>query len=431
MNPCELYITGGTALTMNEALHVVENAVIGIRGNKIESLFSQRDFRPPSGVRCLDAGNCLVMPGLVNGHTHTGMTLFRGIADDKPLMRWLTETIFPLEQKYGKPDFIYLSTLLACLEMIRSGTTTFNDMYYFEEHVARAAHESGLRAICGQVVIEIGDVEKPVQNIFDSFSRFFETVRRYPRLLPCVAPHSVYGVSDSLMKEVLRFAKSEKVPIHVHVAEVMDEVDQCRKRFGMTPVEKMLDLGMLELPLIAAHATCVTENDLKILAGHNVGIVHNPESNLKLGAKICPVVEYRKRGIPVALGTDSVASNNNLDLFSEADTAAKLQCYSVEPGALTVESVVKMLTIEGARALGLSDRIGSLEVGKRADIIAVDITHPHCVPIYNPYSHLVYSANGADVRHTVVDGVVLMEDRKILSLDEPAILAECQRRKVG
>lgn len=421
-----LTLFGGTLLTMDANLTLVQDAVLEISDGKIVSIRTQADFRPPVGTPSLNCRGCLVMPGLINGHTHTGMTMLRGVADDLPLMQWLTTRIFPLEQRWGKPDFIYLGTLLSSLEMIRSGTTTFNDMYYFEEHAAKAAHESGLRAICGQTVIEMSGVDNPTQNIFESFEKYFEMLSAYPRVTPAVAPHSVYGVSEPLMKEVIRFAKKHGVPLHVHVSEVIDEVNECIKRFGLTPVEKMEALGMFECPIVAAHATCVTENDIRILASHRVGVITNPESNLKLKGKICPIPIYRSRGIPVGIGTDSTASNNNLDLLTEASTAAKLQCYERQPGALDVRSTVKMLTIEGARALRIDDRVGSLEVGKRADVIAIDITEPHCVPLYDPYSHLVYSAGGRDVKHTVVDGHVLMEDRHIRSLNERDILQQAR-----
>ncbi len=417
-----LFLFGGTALVMDTAFTMVTDAVIRIDRGVILDVRSDEKFLPPPGADALDCRGALVLPGFVNGHTHTGMTLLRGIADDLPLMQWLMNRIFPLEQKWGKPDFIYLGTLLASLEMIRSGTTTFNDMYYFEEHAARAAHEAGLRAFCGQTVIEMSGVDSPTEDTLRSFEKFFDDLKEYPRVMPAVAPHSVYGVSDRLMKDVITFAKEKRVSIHVHVAEVMDEVTECLKRFGMTPVEKMLELGMFEVPIVAAHATCVTERDIDILSKHRVGIITNPESNLKLGAKICPVPEFRARGIKMGIGTDSAASNNNLDLLSEASTMAKLQCFRVQPGALDVKSVVAMLTREGAEALGIGDKIGSLEIGKRADIIAVDTRAPHCVPLYDPYSHLVYSASGHDVRHTIVDGNVLMKDRVVLSLNEGEIL---------
>ncbi|MBI1861928.1 MAG: amidohydrolase [Deltaproteobacteria bacterium] len=417
-----LYLVGGTALTMDPQMTLVQDSVVEVADGKIVSVSPRPGFKAPAGDETLNCAGSLVMPGLINGHTHTGMTLLRGVADDLPLMQWLMNRVFPLEQKWGKPDFVYLGTQLAALEMIRSGTTTFNDMYYFEADAARAAHESGLRAICGQTVIEMSGVDNPTHDTIAAFERFFDELKDYPRIIPAVAPHSVYGVSEGLMKEVIAFAKRKGVSIHVHMAEVMDEVEECKRRFGMTPVEKALALGAFEVPVVAAHATCVTESDMAIMASHRVGVITNPESNLKLGGRICPIPEFRERGVPVGVGTDSTASNNNLDLLTEAGTMAKLQCFRKGPGSLDVKSVVRMLTIEGAKVLGIDDRVGSLEVGKRADIIAIDINRPHCVPLYDPYSHLVYSSSGHDVRHTIVDGRVLMQDRVVTTLNESDIL---------
>jgi 5-methylthioadenosine/S-adenosylhomocysteine deaminase len=422
-----LFLWGGTALTMDSKGTVLENALIEIENEQIISIKSQKKASKPEGAKAIDCRGCLVCPGFVNGHTHTGMTLLRGIADDLPLQRWLTEVIFPLEKRWGKPDFVYLGTLLACAEMIRSGTTFFNDMYYFEEFAAKAVDESGMRAICGQTIIDISGVEK-ASDIVEKFDAFLEAVSGYSRVIPAIAPHSIYGVSDKVWPEVISFASRHKIPIHIHLAEEQGEVDDCLKRYKKTPTEMFDRYGLWDYqPVIAAHAVVLTENDIQILGKHKVGIAHNPESNLKLGTKIAPVVELRKAGANVCLGTDSVASNNNLDLLQEADTAAKLQIFRKGIGELTAYDAVRMLTIEGAAAFGLADKTGSLEVGKWADVIAVSVEAPHAQPLYNPYSHLVYSAGGADVKHSVVGGKVLMENRILKTLDLDSILKEAKR----
>jgi 5-methylthioadenosine/S-adenosylhomocysteine deaminase len=424
MSGNEVWLRGGTALTMNAVDQVWDAAAIGIRDGKLIYVGGLAGAPIPTGARVLDGSHCLLLPGFINGHTHTGMTLLRGIADDLPLEPWLKTAIFPLEEKWGKPDFVFLGTQLAAIEMIRSGTTTFNDMYYFEEHAARAAQQAGLRQIAGQTIVEINEVEKKGRDIFEQFDAYLEQVRRFPLVHPAISPHSIYGVTRGTWEKVIAYAKDRKLILHTHLAETQDEMDRCRQSYGKTPTEVFEELGVWSLPVIAAHATCVTESDIEILGRHRVGIAHNPESNLKLGTRICPVVELRRAGCPVGLGTDGAASNNNLDLLQEADIAAKLQVFRLGAGQLKSRDVVKMLTSEGARAVGLGSFTGSLEVGKAADIIAVDVSGAHAVPLYDPYSHLVYSASGSDVKHSVVNGQVLMENYELKTLDEAGILAE-------
>lgn len=415
---------GGTALTMNPQGEVIDNAVIEIKAGRIHSITSSAN--PPSGLKVVDASNCIVLPGFVNGHTHVGMSLLRGVADDLPLQRWLMEKIFPLERKWGNPEFVYWGALLASLEMIHSGTTTFNDMYYFEESAAKAVSEAGMRAICGQTIVDISGVEES-QALLGKFEKFLSDVSPYPLVVGAIAPHSIYGVSEKLWPEVIDFAKRKNLLIHVHLAEMQDEMDESQKKYGKTPTQFFDEIGLWKNRAVAAHATCVNETDIEILGRNKVGIAHNPESNLKLGTRICPVVELRKAGAHVCLGTDSTASNNNLDLLQEADTAAKLQTFRKGVGALTAYEVVQMLTIEGAKALGLENKIGSLEVGKSADLIAVDLSAPHANPVYNPYSHLVYGASGQDVKHSIIGGRLVMENRKVLTIDEVAVLKEVRK----
>lgn len=428
----ELYIVGGTALTLNSSLSVIEEALIYIRDGKIAKLGRRGDFPIPKEARILDASQCLVLPGLINGHTHVGMGLFRGVAEDLPITRWLGEAIFPLEEKWVSADFVYLGTLLSVAEMIRSGTTTFNNMDYFSEVVAKATHKAGLRAIGGQTIIDTLK-RSPQGGLAGYYDEYLAAVADYELHTAALAPHSIYGVSKEALTSVLEYSEKHDLRIHIHLSETQDEVEECRKLHGKSPVEYLDAFGFWAHRVIVAHGTCLSMKDIQILGRNKIGIAHNAESNLKLGTQICSVVELREAGCAVVLGTDSVASNNNLDLLGEADVAAKLQTFRKGAGAIKAQEVVKMLTIEGARALGLDSEIGSLKVGKAADIIVVDIHNLHSVPFRNPYTHLVYSASGMDVKHSVVAGRVLMENRELLTVDEEAILKEAEqwKRKMG
>ncbi|MBY0370660.1 amidohydrolase [bacterium] len=423
MPEAKLWIWGGTALVPGAPNGRLEDAAIGIADGKIVSIGKRSEVTPAPGARKIDTTGCLVTPGFVNGHTHTGMSLLRGLADDLPLDTWLREVIFPTEQKWGSPDFVYWGTLLACAEMIRGGITTFNDMYYFEERAAQAANEAGMRMVAGQSLTEESDIDGTGKDLTGSFDRFRESVGDFPLVTASVAPHAIYSVSRENWKALIEYSAKTQTRIHFHLCETRWEVQDCQKKYGKTPVAFFEELGLWEQPVTAAHAVCLTPEDIQILGKHRVGISHNPESNFKLATEIAPVVELRRAGARVALGTDSTASNNNLDLFGEADVAAKMQAFKYGAGALKAQDVFSMLTREGALALGLEET-GVLEVGKQADIIAIDVTAPHAVPIYNPYSHIVYGAGARDVKHSVVNGQVLMENRTLLTLDEQEIVRE-------
>ncbi len=423
MGEIKLWFWGGTALVPDRPKGLLEDAAIGIADGKIAFIGTRSEAKPAPGAKKIDATGCLVMPGLVNGHSHTGMSLLRGIADDLPLEAWLRTVIFPMEQKWGSPQFVYWGTMLAAAEMIRSGTTTFNDMYYFEDEAARAAHEVGLRMIAGQSLTEESDIDKTGADLTASFDRFREKVADYPLVTPALAPHAIYSVSETSWKKIVAYAAKHQVRIHTHLSETVTEVEVAMKQYGKTPTRFFEDIGLWEQKVTAAHSVVLTPEDIAILGKHRVGVVHNPESNMKLGTLAAPMVELRRAGANAGIGTDSTASNNNLDLFLEADFAAKLQSFKYGAGALKSEEVVRMLTSEGARALGLDD-VGALQVGFQADVIAVEVSGPHAVPLYNPYSHLVYGASGRDVRHTVVNGQVLMENRNLMTLDEQEIVRE-------
>jgi 5-methylthioadenosine/S-adenosylhomocysteine deaminase len=422
------WIWGGTALVPDRANGVLEDSAIGIENGRIAFVGTRAEAKPPANARKIDASGCLVMPGLVNGHTHIGMSMLRGFADDMPFEPWLHSRILPTEKKFTGPEFTYWGSLLAACEMIRSGTTSFNDMYHFEFEAARAADEAGLRMVAGfhfdESMSHGGNREKRFSEMARLVDPFLEKVSSYPLVKPSIAPHALYSVSIDSWKCIIELAIARKVRIHSHLSETQKEVDDAQKAFGKTPVQVLGDLGLWEQKVTAAHMVCVTAEDIDLLGRHQVGISHNIESNLKLGTLVAPVVEMRRAGVRVALGTDSTASNNNLDLLAEADFAAKLQAFKYGPGTLKAEEIFSMLTAEGALAAGFGDEVGSIGLGKVADLIAVEVSGPHSVPLYNPYSHLVYTLTGRDVKHTVVNGEVLMENRNLQTLDEQEILRE-------
>ncbi len=408
---------------MNSAREVLENGVVHIQGGKIVSLASDPAFLLPEGATGIDAEGGIILPGFINGHAHSGMTLYRGIADDLPLERWLGERIFPWERKWSGPEVVYCAVLLACAEMIRAGITTCNDMYYQIESGMRAFHEAGVRAVCGKNIIEISGVERG-EELAEEIDSYLSLLSSYPLISGALMPHSVYGVSEKTWRALVNYAGLHDLPIHTHLSETEHEVETCRTQYQRTPTEALEDFGVWTIPASVAHGVWLTPHDIAILARRRVGVIHNPESNLKLGTSICPVVELRNEGIAVGLGTDGVASNNNLDVLAEASLAARLQSLRHGAGALKTEDVVGLLTCEGARALGLQDRIGSLESGKAADMIVLDTRRPHATPLSNVYSHLTYSAAAADVRHSIINGTVVLRDYVIQTIDEPALLRE-------
>jgi 5-methylthioadenosine/S-adenosylhomocysteine deaminase len=377
----------------------------------------------------LDTHGGLILPGLINSHTHAAMSLFRGLADDLPLMEWLHNYIFPVEGKMDA-DFVRVGTLLACAEMILSGTTTFCDMYLFEEEVARAAKETGMRSVVGEVIYDFpspnyGTLEKG----FIYTEALIERWEKDPLINIAVEPHSLFTCGEELLRKANDLALKKGVPLILHLAETKEEVNEIEKRFRKRPVQHLKDLGLLGSHLIVDHCVHINKSEIELLAENNVCIVHNPESNMKLGSGIAPVPDMKAKGITVGLGTDGCASNNNLDLFGEMDMAAKLhKVNNLDPTVMNAQTLVEMATIDGAKVLGLEKITGSLEVGKRADLIVIDTNKPHLVPMYNPYSHLVYAASGHDVTHSIIDGNIVMEDRRLLTLDVEYIIERSKEK---
>jgi 5-methylthioadenosine/S-adenosylhomocysteine deaminase len=378
--------------------------------------------------KTVDARGGIVMPGLVNAHTHAAMTCFRGIADDLPLMTWLNDHIFPAEAKLTF-DMVYQGTLLACAEMILSGTTTFCDMYLFEDAAAQAAKAVGMRAVVGEVIYDFpspnyGPVEAGLKYTEDLIEKW----RDDPLITIAVEPHSVYVCSPDLLQKAGAIAEKNSAPLIIHVAETQKEVADVMEKYRRTPVAHLADLGILGPKVIADHCVALTPEDMAMLKRFDVKVAHNPESNMKLASGIAPVPELLNHGITVGIGTDGCASNNNLDIFQEMDMAAKLHKVNhLDPTVMDARTVVRMATIDGARVLGLEDTTGSLEVGKKADIIIVDVNRPHLVPMYDVYSHLVYAVNGSDVVAAMVNGNFLMEDRVLTTVDANAVMTAVNR----
>ena len=423
----DLVIKGGLVLTMVGGEEPVPCASIDIAGGKIINI--RKKDEPDTAVaghtKVMDAKDALVMPGLVNAHTHLAMTLFRGFADDLPLNEWLFDRIFPAEAAFLNPDTVYWGSLLGCLEMIASGTTCLADGYFFQDETVRAVNESGLRGLVAQGVVDFPapGVADPRDNIKVA-GRFIEKWLNFSDLIvPGMFCHSPSTCSDHTLKAALKISREFGVPLQIHLSETRDEVNEIMRKTGKRPVYYLDQLGLVCKDLIAAHAVHLEQGEIACLKNRGAKVVHLPESNMKLASGVMRTAEMVSAGLTVGLGTDGCASNNNLDLFGEMDAAAKLaKVMSYDPTRLTARTVLEMATLQGASVLGFEKAIGTLEKGKQADIIVVDLHGPHLCPNYDPISTLVYSATGADVRDVIVGGRVLMENRKFLTLDPEVIM---------
>lgn len=433
--PQPIVIEGGTLLSMVEGESPLPNARVHIRGGRIVAVGKAEDAIPyPEGAEVLDASNGIIMPGLINGHCHAAMTLFRGLADDLPLNAWLFEKIFPAEARHLNLETVYWGALLACLEMIASGTTTFLDGYFFQEGTVRAVHQAGLRALVAQGIIDFPapGIPDPRENLKVG-REFLEQWLHFSDLItPGLFCHSAVTCSDRTLVEAMEISRAYAVPLQIHLSETREEVADVFRRTGVRPAIHLENLGLLQERLIAAHAIHLDDAELELLSRRSPGIVHTPESNMKLASGVARVPEMLARGLRPGLGTDGCASNNDLDLFREMDTAAKLsKVFTMDPTSLSASTVLKMATAWGAEVLGLEKEIGTLEKGKKADIIVLDLWSPHLVPLYHPVSTLVYSASGSDVRHVMVNGRLILKDRRFLTLDPEEIMARVQEISRG
>jgi 5-methylthioadenosine/S-adenosylhomocysteine deaminase len=381
----------------------------------------------------VDAAGGLILPGLINAHTHAPMVLFRGVADDLRLMDWLQRYIFPAEKANVTAPFVKAGTRLAALEMIRSGTTTFVDMYYFEDQVAEACDEAGLRCVPGETLIEFPAPDnKTVPEALAYTERFLKRWAGHARVRAAAAPHSTYLASPETLQASRALADRYQAPLLVHLSESSDEQRQVKERYGKSPTRHLRDLGILRKGVLGAHGVHLTAEDRALLREAGAGVAHCPQSNMKLSSGAAPVREMLAEGTRLGLGTDGAASNNDLDMFEEMLTAALLAKHVTgDPTAAPAQAVLEMATLGGARALGLEDELGSLEPGKRADLIVVSLEAPRLHPLYDPVSHLVYAAKGADVRDVIVEGRLIMRDRRVLTLDASAVVAEADRLKAS
>jgi 5-methylthioadenosine/S-adenosylhomocysteine deaminase len=420
----DLAISGGTLVTMDGKYKVIEDGYVAIRGDRIIDLGSRSDLEKrytPQNV--IDATGKAILPGLINTHTHVPMVLFRGIADDLALQEWLQNYIFPAEAKNVSRDFCYWGAMAGCYEMIQGGITTYVDMYYFEDAIAEATARAGMRGVLGETLIDfpVADNKTPEETLAYT-EKFVQHWRGNALIVPAIAPHAPYTVNPDHLRAVKAFAEKQDVPIIIHLAETQSEVETITKRYGARPIQHLEKLGLLNNRLIAAHVVYANSEEIALLKQQGVGVAHNPQSNMKLACGVAPVPEMLSAGVAVGLGTDGAASNNDLDLFEEMDTAAKLhKLHSNNPTVLSARDALTMATIGGARAIHMDKEIGSIETGKRADIIVVNLQSSHQQPLYNIYSTLVYATKASDVDESVINGKVVMVRRQVLTLDDQEI----------
>jgi 5-methylthioadenosine/S-adenosylhomocysteine deaminase len=422
--------TARYVVTMNAHHDLIDDGAVAIRGQRIVGVGKRADIEKQFQARVrVNRPDDILMPGLINTHTHAAMSLFRGIADDVKLQDWLNKFIFPAEAKNVTPDFVLWGTRLACLEMMLSGTTTFVDMYYFEDRAAQATKEAGMRAILGETMIRFKapDAATP-KDMLRFTEKFLQQYHDDPLIIPAVAPHAIYTNNDADLKAARQLANKYHAPLTIHVSETKTENDDALRTRHMTPTRLLESLGVLDGWTIAAHGVWLDAGDAKILKAHGTGIAHCPSSNMKLASGIAPVVRLLAMGIPVGLGTDGPAgSNNDFDLMEEMNLAADLQKVSTgDPTVIPAEQAVAMATILGARAAGLDKEIGSLETGKRADLITLRLDRPHAVPLYHVYSQIVYALKGSDVEDVTVNGKPIVRNGRSLTLDPAPILAKAK-----
>jgi 5-methylthioadenosine/S-adenosylhomocysteine deaminase len=432
----DLVVTGGTVVTMDAGRRLIEDGAVAVRGGRIVDVGTSGEVaRRFSARRVIDARGRAVIPGLINGHTHVPMTLFRGLADDLALDEWLTKYIFPAEAKNVTEEFVRVGTQLGLAEMILGGTTTYCDMYYFEDAVAEETARAGVRGVLGETVIDFPVPDnKTWAEAMRYTERFVAKWKNHPLVTPAVAPHAPYTVSEEHLREARAFADRTGAHVVIHVAETRKEVEDITRQKGARPVEYLARIGFLGPRTVAAHTVHLSEGEIGLLKQFGVGAVHNPQSNMKLASGAAPVPRMLAAGVAVGLGTDGAASNHDLSMWEEIDTAAKLhKLVTSDPRVVTAEEAFVMATAGGARALHMEREIGSLEEGKRADLVVVDLDGLHQTPIYNVYSHLVYATKASDVRTVVIEGRVVMLDRRLLTLDELTIKrrARAMREKVA
>ena len=421
-------------ITEDAQHRVIENGAVAVTGGRIVGVGTRAEIDAKfQAKRRLDRPDAILAPGLVNTHTHAAMSLFRGIADDKKLQDWLEKYIFPAEAKNVSPDFVRWGTRLGCLEMLLGGTTTFTDMYYFEDVVAEVAQEAGMRGVLGETIIQfpVADAKIPADALAFT-EKYLTRFRNDPLIVAAVAPHAIYTNSDETLKAARALANKFNAPLLIHVSETKKELDDSLRQRHMSPVKALDALGVLTGRTVAAHCVWVDEADMGILKARGVGVAHCPSSNMKLASGVAPIARMLELGLSVGLGPDGPAgSNNDFNLFEEMDLAAKLQkVMTLDPETLPASTALEMATIRGARVLGMEKEIGSLEAGKRADMIVVRLDRPNAVPMYDAVSQMVYALKADDVRDVMVNGKPVVSDGRILTLNQAQILQKAEEYRV-
>ena len=421
----DLLIKNAIVLTMDKDRTVFEQGLVAVKGKQIIAVTDGKDVESYQAKTTIDAEGDIVMPGLINTHTHVSMTVFRSLADDVPDR--LHRYIFPLEKKLVSRDMVRIGAQLGNVEMLKGGVTTYADMYYFEDEVAKTVDKIGMRAVLGESVIQfpVADAANAEEGIQYALN-FIEEYKDHPRITPAFAPHAPYTNSTEILQKVTELSLQHNVPVMIHLAESDREIEVIAERSdGKSPVAYMADIGALTPKLVAAHVIDVDDNDIALLKKHDVGIAHNMSANIKSAKGVSPAMKMQQQGLRIGLGTDGPMSGNTLSTIDEFNQVAKVhKLVNKDRSAMPPIKVIEMATIGAARALHMEDTIGSLEKGKLADIIVIDTKAPNMVPVYNPYSALVYSAYATNVKHTIVDGNMLMEDRNMLTVDETAIREE-------
>src|SRR5882672_5695836 len=424
MTRVDLLVLNGTLVTMDKEHGIIPDAGIAVAGGRIVAVGPRVEIEKRYFAKeTLDASGKIIIPGLINGHTHIPMVLFRGLADDLDLQDWLTKYIFPAEAKNVSEEFVRAGTRLGLAEMIRGGTTTYCDMYYFEDAIADETSKAGMRAVLGETVIDFPVADnKTNAEAMAYVEKFVQHWKGNELIVPAIAPHAPYSVSEQHLKAARAFSDRTGVPIVMHISETKKEVDDSLKAKGASPIDYLERIGFLSNRLIAAHVVWPNAGEIGILKRAGVGVVHNPQSNMKLADGVAPVPKMMQEGVKVGLGTDGAASNNDLSMWEEMDTAAKLhKVFSGDPKVMSAEQAFELATIRGAQALHLEKEIGSIEKGKRADLVLVSRDSLNQIPLYNIYSDLVYATKASDVQTVIINGKIVMRDRRLLTLDEAAI----------
>jgi 5-methylthioadenosine/S-adenosylhomocysteine deaminase len=418
-------------LTVNPQFELLEHAALVIEGDEIQRILPVDELQPQELdlADVFELENHVLMPGLVNTHTHAAMSLMRGIADDLPLMEWLNDHIWPVESRWVDREFIEDGIKLAVAEMVRGGTTCFNDMYFFPDVMAKTCQQMGMRATAGLIVLDFPTMwAQSADEYLSKALTVLDEIHEFPLISSALAPHAPYTVSDEPLKKIAMYSNELDLPVHMHVHETQFEIDEAVKNSGMRPLERLDQLGLLNPNLVAVHMTSLNEMELERLAETGVNIVHCPESNLKLASGFCPVSKLQLQSSNVCLGTDGAASNNDLDMFGEMRSAALLaKGVSGDASSCNAEQSIRMATINGAKALGLNKKIGSLEVGKKADMIAIDFSQINSQPVYDPVAQLVYACNSLQVSHVWINGNNKLNNYQLTDIDAVEIISKAQQ----